>query len=76
FARVTFLSDNRADLPRLKVPSLTLQCSNDIIAPVQVGHYMHEHLQDNTLVILNAEGHCPHMSAPEETINAIKAYLK
>jgi sigma-B regulation protein RsbQ len=76
FARVTFLSDNRADLPKLKVPSLTLQCSNDIIAPVQVGHFIKEHVQDNTLVIMEASGHCPHMSAPQETIAAMKAYLK
>jgi sigma-B regulation protein RsbQ len=76
FARVTFLSDNRVDLPKLKVPSLTLQCSNDIIAPIQVGHYMNEHMQENTLIILDAEGHCPHMSAPAETISQIKSYLK
>jgi sigma-B regulation protein RsbQ len=76
FARVTFLSDNRADLPKLTVPSLTLQCSKDIIAPIQVGQYMHDHLQHNTLVIMDAEGHCPHMSAPAETIRQMQAYLK
>lgn len=75
FARVTFLSDNRKDLVKLTVPSLTLQCTNDIIAPIQVGQYMHENMQNNTLVIMDASGHCPHMSAPGETINAMKAYL-
>jgi len=75
FARVTFLSDNRADLPKLTVPSLTLQCSKDIIAPIQVGQYMHDHLQHNTLMIMDAEGHCPHMSAPAETIRQMQAYL-
>lgn len=75
FARVTFLSDNRNDLAKLTVPSLTLQCTNDIIAPIQVGQYMHENMQNNTLVIMDASGHCPHMSAPKETINAMKAYL-
>jgi len=75
FARVTFLSDNRKDLERLTVPSLTLQCTNDIIAPVQVGQYMHEKMQNNTLVIMDATGHCPHMSAPEETIQVMKTYL-
>jgi sigma-B regulation protein RsbQ len=75
FARVTFLSDNREDLAKLTVPSLTLQCTNDIIAPVQVGQYMHEKMQNNTLVIMDATGHCPHMSAPAETIKAMKAYL-
>jgi sigma-B regulation protein RsbQ len=75
FARVTFLSDNRQDLTKLKVPSLTLQCTSDIIAPMNVGYYMNERMQNNTLVILEATGHCPHMSAVNETISAIKTYL-
>ncbi len=75
FARVTFLSDNRQDLPRIPVESLTLQCTDDIIAPLEVGKYIHENTPDNTLVILKATGHCPHMSEPEETIAAIKAFL-
>lgn len=76
FARVTFLSDNRADLSKLTVPSLTLQCTNDIIAPISVGKYMNENMANNTLVIMEATGHCPHMSAPDETIAAVRDYLK
>jgi sigma-B regulation protein RsbQ len=76
FARVTFLSDNRQDLPKLTVPTLTLQCTNDIIAPMSVGHYMNEKMKNNTLVILEATGHCPHMSAVGETTDAIRSYLK
>lgn len=75
FARVTFLSDNRKDLPLLNIPSLTLQCSEDIIAPTQVGYYINENTKDNSLVIMKATGHCPHMSAPEETVAAIKAFI-
>ena len=75
FARTTFLSDNREDLDRLNTPSLILQCSEDIIAPIEVGRYVHEHLPNSTLAILEATGHCPNLSAPEETIAAIKAYL-
>lgn len=75
FARVTFLSDNRADLSTLTVPSLTLQCNSDIIAPVEVGEYMNANMKDNTLVVMNATGHCPHMSAPEETISIMEKYL-
>jgi sigma-B regulation protein RsbQ len=75
FARITFLSDNRKDLPNIPVESLTLQCTDDIIAPLEVGRYIHENTPDNTLVILTATGHCPHMSEPEETISAIKAFL-
>ncbi|HEX7337735.1 MAG TPA: alpha/beta hydrolase [Gemmatimonadales bacterium] len=76
FARVTFLSDNRADLPKLRTPSLVLQCLDDVIAPLVVGEYVHAALPRSDLVVLNATGHCPNLSAPEETIAAMKAYLK
>jgi sigma-B regulation protein RsbQ len=59
----------------LKVESLTLQCSDDIIAPLEIGYYMKEHTPGNTLVLMKAKGHCPHMSAPEETVNAIKSFI-
>ena len=75
FAEVTFLSDNRADLPRVPVPSLILQCTDDAIAPLSVGEYLHRHLPGSTLRVLAATGHCPHMSHPEETIGAIREYL-
>jgi sigma-B regulation protein RsbQ len=75
FARVTFLSDTRADLPRLSVPSLILQCSQDVIAPPCVGDYVHRNIVGSTLAVLQATGHCPHLSAPEETVAAMKAYL-
>ena len=75
FARVTFLSDNRDDLPKLRTPALILQCSEDVIAPSAVGDYVHRNLPQSTLVQLNATGHCPNLSAPAETIEAIKAYL-
>ncbi|MEU9872308.1 alpha/beta fold hydrolase [Actinomadura verrucosospora] len=76
FARVTFLSDNRADLPGLSVPTLLLQCSEDIIAPEAVGDYVHRAIPGSELVRLRATGHCPNLSAPEETIAAIKAFLR
>ncbi len=75
FASTTFLTDKRHILPDTKVPALILQCSSDVIAPVEVGHYMHEHMPNSKLVILDATGHCPNLSAPEETVAAIKAYL-
>jgi sigma-B regulation protein RsbQ len=75
FARVTFLTDNRDDLKRLRIKSLTLQCSEDILAPLEVGYYIRANTLNNTLVILKATGHCPHLSAPEETIQAIRNYL-
>ncbi|MEA2293184.1 MAG: sigma-B regulation protein RsbQ [Solirubrobacteraceae bacterium] len=75
FARVTFLSDNRADLPQVSVPTLILQCSEDIIAPTPVGDYVHDAIERSVLVRLAATGHCPHLSAPEETAAAIRAFL-
>jgi sigma-B regulation protein RsbQ len=75
FARVTFLSDNRADLPKLGVKALVLQCSNDAIAPEAVGRYVHEHLPTSSFVQLAASGHCPNLSAPEETVAAIRGFL-
>jgi sigma-B regulation protein RsbQ len=75
FARVTFLSDNRADLARVPTRSLVLQCSSDVIAPTAVGEYVHAQLPDSELVLLQATGHCPNLSAPQETTAAIRAFL-
>jgi sigma-B regulation protein RsbQ len=75
FARVTFLSDNRADIGRVRVPALILQCSDDVIAPDPVGEYVHRNVAGSTLVRLRASGHCPNLSAPEETAAAIAAFL-
>ena len=75
FAKATFFSDNRKDLPRLKTPSLILQCSEDIIAPPEIGDYMNKNIKNSTLRQMKATGHCPHMSAPDETITLIKEYL-
>jgi sigma-B regulation protein RsbQ len=75
FARVTFLSDNRADLPRVRIPTLILQCAEDAIAPRSVGAYVHRQIAGSELVLLDAVGHCPNLSAPEETVAAIKASL-
>ncbi|MEP6684123.1 MAG: alpha/beta hydrolase, partial [Parafilimonas sp.] len=75
FAEATFFSDNREDLKKLKTPSLILQCSEDIIAPLPVGEYVSQHLPNNEFRIMKATGHCPHMSEPEETITLIKDYL-
>jgi sigma-B regulation protein RsbQ len=76
FARVTFTADNRADLPKLKTPTLILQCSQDSIAPQVVGEYVHRHVGGSSLVILKATGHLPHLSAPKETIAAIQEFLQ
>jgi sigma-B regulation protein RsbQ len=75
FAEVTFLSDNRKDLNKVKHPTLILQCTDDIIAPMNVGEYLKENLKYSTYNVMKATGHCPHMSAPEETITLIKNYL-
>jgi sigma-B regulation protein RsbQ len=76
FASVTFLSDNRADLARVSTPSLVLQCASDVIAPIAVGEFVNQALTDSTLVYLDATGHCPNLSAPEETTRAIAAFVR
>ena len=76
FARATFLSDNRADLASVSVPCLVLQCSEDIIAPTAVGRYVHLQLPRSELVVLRATGHCPNLSAPDETTEVIESYLR
>lgn len=76
FGRVTFLSDNRTDLCRVTVPTLVLQCSQDDIAPDCVGDYVHRKIPGSSFVKLQATGHCPHMSAPWETIQVIRDYLE
>lgn len=76
FAEVTFLSDSRSDLPKVTVPSLILQCSDDAIAPIEVGHYLHRQLAGSTLKVMKVPGHCPHMSHPEESIHVIREYLE
>jgi sigma-B regulation protein RsbQ len=75
FAEATFFSDNRHDLKKIKTSSLIPQCSEDIIAPAEVGEYLEKNLPDSTLRLMKATGHCPHMSEPEETILLIKEYL-
>jgi sigma-B regulation protein RsbQ len=75
FARTTFLSDHRADVPRSTVPALVLQCSDDLIAPRAVGEWLARHLPASTLRLVGNVGHCPHMSAPTESSRAIDAFL-
>lgn len=76
FATATFLSDHRAVLPRVSAPTLVLQCTDDVIAPVSVGEYVAEQLPRGELVLLEATGHCPNLSAPDETVAAIRGFLR
>lgn len=75
FARTTFFSDNREDLPRIKARTLVLQCREDIIAPPCVGEYVHRHIPGSSYVLLDATGHCPNLSAPDQVITAIRDFV-
>jgi len=75
FAAATFFADNRKDLPLVSVPALIMQCSEDVIAPPQVGEFVHRSMPGSTFKLMTATGHCPHMSHPEETIYLIREYL-
>jgi sigma-B regulation protein RsbQ len=74
FARATFLSDNRDDLAKVRVPTLIAQCSQDAIAPREVGAFVHAQIDGSELVTLTATGHCPQLSAPEATAAAIASF--
>ena len=76
FAHVTFTSDNRADLARVRTPTLVLQCTDDVIAPVSVGEFVRDAVPGATLVVLDATGHCPNLSAPEATVTAIADFVR
>lgn len=76
FAKVTFLSDNRADLARVRTRSLVIQAQDDVIAPQAVGRFVHQQLNDSELVTLQTRGHCPHLSAPDLTIAAMRSFLQ
>lgn len=75
FARATFLSDNRSDLPRVSVPTLVMQCRADLIAPMAVGEYVADAIPHSTLDVLEASGHCPNLSAPDEVVRALRSFL-
>ncbi|MCF0060253.1 alpha/beta hydrolase [Dyadobacter chenwenxiniae] len=75
FAQATFLSDNRTDLANAKHRTLIMQCSNDLIAPVEVGEFIHSQMPGSVYHLMQATGHCPHLSAPDETIEVIQEFL-
>lgn len=76
FARVTFLSDNRRDVAKLKAPTLILQNTDDIIAPVAVGQYLHGAIAGSELRLIDNVGHCPHLSAPDQVVAAMNEFLR
>jgi len=76
FAEATFYADNRADLAHVRVPSLIMQCADDMVAPNAVGEFMHAHMPRSEMRLMSATGHCPHMSHPAETVAAIRDYLR
>ena len=75
FARVTLLSDTRAMLSKMTVPSITLQCADDVMAPETAGRYINQHTPKNTYLEINTTGHCPHISAPDVVIRVINDYI-
>ena len=75
FARVTFFSDTRTELGFLTIPTLIVQSAHDVIAPLAVGHYINEQLADSRMAVIETGGHCPHLSAPQQTIGAMGDFL-
>ena len=75
FARAIFTADNRADLPKVAARTLVLQCKNDILAAEEIGEYVRDHIPDSELVVLDATGHCPNLSAPDQVVAAMQDFL-
>jgi len=75
FAKATFTSDHRKELPKISIPTLILQVSQDLIAPMSIGEYVQTHIKNSKLEIIDGTGHCPHLSHPEETVAYLKNYL-
>lgn len=75
FARVTFTSDNRKDLPKVVARSLVIQCREDVIAPQRIGEYVRDALPNGDMVVIDATGHCPNLSAPDQVIKAIRDFV-
>ena len=75
FARATFFADNRADLQHVRPPCLILQHRHDALAPLAVGEYLHAHLPDSRLQVLEVEGHCAHLSHPQQVIDAMRTFI-
>lgn len=76
FARVTFLADHRKELPLVRTPTLIIQSDDDLLAPVCVGEYMHRTIPGSRLAIVENIGHCPHLSAPSASVDAMEAFLQ
>ncbi|MCE7010719.1 alpha/beta hydrolase [Kibdelosporangium philippinense] len=75
FARTTFLADNRADLAKVSVPTLAIECAQDVVAPREVGRYVRDQIPGCQLVTMAATGHCPQLSAPQATAKAIASFV-
>ena len=76
FAEVTFFADCRQQLSALQTPTLILQCSEDSIVPLPVGAYLNEHIVQSELVVMEAKGHYPHISQPQDTANIILNFIE
>ncbi len=74
--RVVFMADVRDEVPRLTLPTLIVQAAHDVITPLAVGHYLHQNLMDSHLAVIDTAGHCPHLTAPEQTMAAVDRFLR
>ncbi len=71
-----FQSDHRAEIARLTQPTLLIQARDDIAVPLEVAQYLHAHIRDSRLEVVNASGHLPHISAPLEVLRVLLPFLR
>lgn len=75
FARVTFLADHRVEPSRVTTPTLIIQSDDDLLAPICVGEYLHRAIRGSQLAVVKNVGHCPHLSAPDASVDAMASFV-
>lgn len=74
-ARVIFQSDYREELPKLDKKTLIIQAKEDIAVPIEVAEFLNKQIANSKLTVIEAYGHFPHISAPQEVINEIEQFI-
>lgn len=71
WAAATFFSDDRAAMQRLQRPVVLLHSTEDALVPAAVRTWFETNMPAALTRILNATGHCPHVSNPGEVATVL-----
>ena len=73
--QAVFLSDHRAVLRRVTQPVTVVQPRADVAVPTAVGRYLAATLPRGTYRELDAEGHLPQLTAPNQLVAVLREVL-